>query len=141
MRFSLYASRSHPFIKENPRPLPAGLTPLPALQHLALDTHCPLGATTTPTLWHALLLERASPLYGSPLRSLSLRMAQRLLVGDPFIEALARAYAPTLSRLALYNCCAANSALGFVARTCRKLERLEVPVPTKDMVSSTFYVS
>lgn len=117
--------------------MPKGLNPLHSLRYLALDTHCPLGASITPTLWHALLIERASPLRGAPLRSLSLRMAQRLVVSDPFIDSLARAYAPTLNRLALYNCTAANSAFGSVAKNCRQLERLEVPVPIKDVVSTT----
>ncbi|KAH9947752.1 hypothetical protein B0H21DRAFT_691376 [Amylocystis lapponica] len=116
---------------ESPKPLPSSVPFLPRLANLAVDTHCALSPTSTPTLWNSIIALTRS--WSCPLRSITLRLSDKLLIGDVFIKDLLDAHATTLTHIALLNCALSLEGVRMMSKRCAELERFAISIPTKDV--------
>lgn len=108
------------------------------LSHLSLD--CRSGysgsptATNTSTVLSRLfsdILLASSP----PLRTLSVRLADRSLsIPDQWLDAVLCTYSGTLRSISLGKCIVSVEAVRKICDQCTSLERLEVPLPVKELV-------
>jgi hypothetical protein len=119
-------------------PLPATLSELPHLRHLAIDTHTVpivngLPNTSSPPLWPAMIAFTKS--WGSPLASITLRLSDKCSVAHPFIEDLLAAHSSTLEHIAIINVDVAWESVRAIAVKCTRLDRLAFHIPSKDVVS------
>ncbi|EIN14542.1 hypothetical protein PUNSTDRAFT_80994 [Punctularia strigosozonata HHB-11173 SS5] len=119
---------------ESPRSMSvssATVTSLPRLTHLALDTHCSLTPSTTPTLWAEIFSKVKE--WGCSLRSVQLKMSHQLQVGEPFLHEFLTAHGATLKQLAFINCGVTAESLRSICIHANTLEKLSIAVPVKDM--------
>ncbi|KAH9903462.1 hypothetical protein C8Q73DRAFT_799537 [Cubamyces lactineus] len=119
---------------ENSRPLPVHVTALPRLRHLALDSQCPpTPQPTMPAFWTRMIdLTRT---WSCPLKSLTLRLSDRVALGDGFVRDVVDAHHATLTHLALLNCALTKANVARVFRECTELERVVLSIPDKDVLA------
>ncbi|KAI0752686.1 hypothetical protein C8Q80DRAFT_1095778 [Daedaleopsis nitida] len=114
------------------RAIPIVISPLPLLRHLAIDTQCaPTPDNTTPTLWTTIL--NYTRMWSCPLKSLSLKLSEKITLGDHFVQSLVNGHKATLTHLALRNCTLSRESTMLVCRKCRELETLKLNVPVKEL--------
>ncbi|KAI0922795.1 hypothetical protein AcW1_002643 [Taiwanofungus camphoratus] len=116
---------------ESPRPLPSYVSPLPRLRHLTVDTHCTFSPSATPSLWTSLVTLTRS--WSCPLTSITLKLSEKLLVGDAFIKDVLDAHGATLMHLAFLNCALSLDSVRLICKRCKELERFAVSIPTKSI--------
>lgn len=109
---------------------------LPRLTHLTMDTHCALSPASTPPLWNSII--ELTRIWSCSLRSVTLRLSDKLLVGDEFIKALLDAHAPTLTHLTLLNCALGLASVRRISERCKQLERFAISFPGKEVVRPAF---
>ena len=72
----------------------------------------------------------------SPLRSLSIRLADKQLnIPDLWVEDMLKALGGTLQTVSFGNCVVGNESIRKICRMCPELDRLELAIPAKDIVS------
>lgn len=120
--------------QESPRSLPAYIHPLRRLKHLTVDTHCTLSPTVTPSLWNSIIALTRS--WSCPLSSITLKLSDKLPVGDSFIQELLDAHEATLTHVALLNCALPLESVRSICTRCADLERIAISIPIKDIVST-----
>ncbi|KAI0672343.1 hypothetical protein C8Q78DRAFT_1026491 [Trametes maxima] len=119
---------------ESSRPVPPVIAPLPRLRHLALDTQCaPTPTNSTPAFWATML--NLTRTWSCPLKSLSLRLSDRITLADSFITSLIDSHHATLNHLALLNVTLSKDAVAKICRKCTELERFALSLPAKDSLS------
>ncbi|CDO72104.1 hypothetical protein BN946_scf184962.g47 [Trametes cinnabarina] len=113
------------------RPLPVTIAPLPRLRHLALDTQtAPTPAPSAPAFWTTMIdLTRT---WSCPLKSLTLRLSDKLALGDAFVKNIVDSHYATLVHLALLNCALSKENVTTICRKCTELERIALSIPGKD---------
>lgn len=112
---------------------------LPSLRHITLDTHCAMAPTTIAALWTSLFAKFKS--WASPLASLTLKMSERLVLGDEFVEDLLGTHGKSLEVIKFINCTVSLDCLVFVCKRAVKLRILGITIPPKDdFVSSRFCI-
>ncbi|KZT63479.1 hypothetical protein DAEQUDRAFT_747827 [Daedalea quercina L-15889] len=105
----------------------SGITaPLRRLRHLTIDSHCSLSPTAMPGLWTSLIQQ--TRMWSSPLRSITLKLTDKLLIADSFIHQL-------LDSHTLLNCSLSLDSIRNICRRCPELERFAVSIPVKDIYS------
>ena len=104
--------------------------PLRSLRHLTIDSHCSVSPPNTPDIWHSLIQQ--TRIWGTSLRSITLKVTEKLVVSDGFINGLVRAHKGTLTHLALLNCTLPLESVQHICTRCTKLERFAVGIPAKD---------
>ncbi|KAI0772780.1 hypothetical protein BD413DRAFT_473522 [Trametes elegans] len=116
---------------ESSSPLPPVIAPLPRLRHLAVDTQAaPSPANTTPAFWTTVVdLTRT---WSCPLKSLTLRLSDRVTLSDAFIANVVDVHHATLTHLALLNCSLSKDSVARICRACTELERFALSLPAKD---------
>lgn len=63
---------------------------------------------------------------------------RKVMVGHPFIEQLLLAHAHTLREVSFIDASVAMESVLLICKSCIHLERLAVPIPLKEIVSSTY---
>jgi len=116
---------------ESPRPLPASLPSLSRLRNLTVDTHCSLTPSSTPTLWTSIIALTRS--WSCPLRSITLKLSEKLVVADAFVREILDAHHATLTHVALLNCGISIEGVRAICSRCHDLERLALSLPVKEM--------
>ncbi|OCH94622.1 hypothetical protein OBBRIDRAFT_810399 [Obba rivulosa] len=116
---------------ESPRPIPTGLPALSRLKNLTVDTHCSLTPSSTPNLWTSIIALTHS--WSCPLRSITLKLSEKLVVADSFVRDLLDAHEATLTHLALINCGISVEGVRSICSRCKDLKRLVVSIPVKEM--------
>ncbi|KAI9056392.1 hypothetical protein FKP32DRAFT_1599115 [Trametes sanguinea] len=116
------------------RPLPVQIAPLPRLRHLALDTQtAPTPAASAPAFWTTMIdLTRT---WSCPLKSLTLRLSDKVELGDAFVRNVVDSHHATLVHLALLNCKVTRENVKRICRKCTELERVALSIPDKDSMS------
>jgi len=111
-----------------------GITsPLRRLRHLTVDSHCSLSPTNTPGLWTSLIQQ--TRIWSCALRSITLKLTDKLLVEDGFIDELLNTHETTLTHIALLNCSLSLDSVRKICRRCSELERFAVSIPVRDIYS------
>ncbi|GBE89803.1 hypothetical protein SCP_1701280 [Sparassis crispa] len=118
---------------ESPRALPLTIGPLTKLRHLTVDTHCALAPSTTPTLWNSVITLTRT--WSCPLTSITLKLSDKLVVGDSFIKDLLNAHEATLTHVAFLNCQLSLDAVRMICARCSEMERFAVGIPAKEIWS------
>lgn len=59
----------------------------------------------------------------------------KILVGHLFIELLVQDHGLTLTQISFVDCGISMESVGYICGLCPSLERLELPIPLKDLVS------
>ncbi|RPD61711.1 hypothetical protein L226DRAFT_506817 [Lentinus tigrinus ALCF2SS1-7] len=114
------------------RSTPAVIAPLPLLRHLAIDTQCaPTPGNSAPTLWTTTI--NLTKMWSSPLKSLSLKLSDKVTLGDPFVKNLVEAHHATLTHLSLRNCLLSKESTTLICKKCTELETLKLTLSVKDM--------
>ncbi|OBZ76497.1 hypothetical protein A0H81_03167 [Grifola frondosa] len=116
---------------ESPRVLPTSISALHYLRHLTVDTHCTLTPSATPSLWTSIIALTRS--WSCSLKSLTLRLSDKLLLGDAFIKDVLDVHHATLTHLALLNCGLSLEGIRLICSRCTSLQRFAVSVPTKEI--------
>ncbi|GJE93472.1 F-box protein [Phanerochaete sordida] len=116
--------------------LPAVLPELPSLRHLAVDTHIApivngLPNSSSPSLWPAVVVQTKA--WGCALASITLRLSDKVALSHSFVQDLLDAHGATLEYIALINVDAAWESVRAIAVKAKKLERLAMHIPTKDV--------
>lgn len=62
----------------------------------------------------------------------------KIVAAKDFIEKLVKLHGSTLRILAFLDCAVSLESISTIIRSCTNLERLELPIPTKDIVSLLF---
>ncbi|KAH9854614.1 hypothetical protein C2E23DRAFT_817214 [Lenzites betulinus] len=116
---------------ESSRPLPLVISPLPRLRHLALDTqYIATTANQPPAFWTTMInLTRA---WSCPLKSLTLRLSDRITLSDSVIVNLVDSHHATLNHLAILNCTLTKESVARICGKCADLERFALSIPAKD---------
>ncbi|KAI0717881.1 hypothetical protein C8T65DRAFT_640254 [Cerioporus squamosus] len=113
------------------RSTPAVVAPLPMLRHLAIDTQCaPTPANSTPTLWTTFM--NLTKMWSCPLKSLSLKLSDKVTLGDPFVKNLVESHHATLVHLSLRNCNLSKESTKLICKKCTELETLKLALSVKD---------
>ncbi|TFK84998.1 hypothetical protein K466DRAFT_495592 [Polyporus arcularius HHB13444] len=113
------------------RSTPAVVAPLPMLRHLAIDTQCaPSPANSTPTLWTTLI--NLTKMWSCPLKSLSLKLSDKVALADPFVKNLVEAHHATLVHLSLRNCTLSKESTKLICKKCTELETLKLALSAKE---------
>ena len=113
--------------------MPGNISPLPHLHHLAIDTQCvPTPGSSVPTFWTTMVNLTRS--WSSPLRSLSFKISEKIVLGDAFVSNIVNSHRLTLVHLSLRNCSLSKESMSLVCRRCVELETLKLSLPGKDMV-------
>ncbi|KAI0356948.1 hypothetical protein OH77DRAFT_1495200 [Trametes cingulata] len=116
---------------DSSRPLPPVISPLPRLRHLALDTqYAPTPTVSTPALWTTMI--NLTRTWSCPLKSLTLRLSDKIAVADSFITNLVDSHHATLRHLAILNCTLTTDSVAKICRKCTELERFALSFPAKD---------
>ncbi|KDQ56702.1 hypothetical protein JAAARDRAFT_179330 [Jaapia argillacea MUCL 33604] len=121
---------------ESPRTLPP-LPPLLHLTRLSIDTHCTLSPPSIPPLYTA-LFALFSP---SPLSHLTLKLSDKLILADSFIDGLVERHGMRLKTLSLVGCVVGTESVMRIMRGCRGLDVLGITVPVKEMFPFTLALS
>lgn len=114
--------------------------PLRNLLHLSLD--CKSGLAGPPSAVHnnSLLSRFFSDILlasSPPLRTLSIRLADRSLsIPEQWLDAVLCTYGGTLRTVSFGQCLVSVEAITKICDKSTSLERLEVPLPVKELVSS-----
>lgn len=58
----------------------------------------------------------------------------KITVGNEFIEELVKLHGHTLRTLAFIDCGVSMESIATITESCPNMERLELPIPVKDMV-------
>ncbi|TFY63856.1 hypothetical protein EVJ58_g2997 [Rhodofomes roseus] len=109
------------------------ITPLRRLRHLTIDSHHSLSPTNTPGLWTSFI--QKTRMWSAPLRSITLRLTEKLVIADGFIDELLNAHDATLTHIALLNCSLSLESVRKICRRCAELERFAVSIPIRDIYS------
>lgn len=109
-----------------------GIATLSRLRHLTIDSHNSLSPTNTPGLWTSFI--RQTRIWSAPLRSITLRLTDKLVIADGFIDELLNAHDATLTHIALLNCSLSLESVRKICRRCAELERFAVCIPVRDIV-------
>ena len=72
--------------------------------------------------------------WSCPLKSVSLKMSDKITLGDGFVGNLVQSHGATLAHLSLRNCALSKESTTLICRKCVELETLKLSVPSKDMV-------
>jgi len=116
--------------------------PAPSLQHLkhlALDTRYSMMSSPTPQVLSSILEHIQSSVPG--LVSFMMRLPElKIVAAKDFIEKLVKLHGSTLRILAFLDCAVSLESISTIIRSCTNLERLELPIPTKDIVTFGSYV-
>lgn len=64
----------------------------------------------------------------------------KLIVGKDSIEELVELHGDTLRTLAFFDCVVSLDSILTIAESCINLERLELPIPTKELASLFSFV-
>ncbi|KAI0372450.1 hypothetical protein BV20DRAFT_1062018 [Pilatotrama ljubarskyi] len=116
---------------ESSRPLPPVIPPLSCLRHLALDAHyAPTPTTSTPTFWTTMIdLTRT---WSCPLKSLTLRLSDKIALADSFVTNLVDSHHATLSHLVILNCTLTDQSILKICQDCTELERIALSLTSKN---------
>ncbi len=121
------------FQESSSRSTPAVVAPLPMLRHLAIDTQCaPSPANSTPTIWTTLI--NLTKIWSCPLKSLSLKLSDKVALADPFVKNLVDAHHATLVHLSLRNCTLSKESTKLICKKCTELETLKLALSAKETV-------
>ncbi|KAJ8082159.1 hypothetical protein PM082_008006 [Marasmius tenuissimus] len=117
---------------------PLGSIPakLDHLKHLSVDTRISTISSPTPGVLSSILdyLRLSHP----PLSSFVMRLPDnKVLVGHSFVEQLVKDYALTLTQVSFVDCALGMESIVHICKTCPYLERLELPIPLKELISFT----
>ncbi|KAI8989173.1 hypothetical protein BD414DRAFT_536472 [Trametes punicea] len=114
--------------------IPITIAPLPRLRHLALDAQtAPTSSASAPAFWTTMLdLTRT---WSCPLKSLTLRLSDRVTLGDAFVRNFVNSHHATLVHLALLNCGLSKDNVTKICRKCTELERLALSIPGRDSMA------
>ncbi|OJT04176.1 hypothetical protein TRAPUB_5128 [Trametes pubescens] len=116
---------------ESSRSLPLVISPLPRLRHLALDTqHAPTPANNMPAFWTTMI--NLTRTWSCPLKSLTLRLSDRVSLGDAFVMNIIDSHHATLNHLAILNCTLSKESVEKICIQCTELERFALSIPAKD---------
>ena len=85
-----------------------------------------------PTFWTT-IIDRTRT-WSSPLKSLSLKVSDKIVLGDAFVTNIVNSHRLTLVHLSLRNCSLSRESMSLVCRRCAELETLKLGLPGKDMV-------
>ncbi|EEB91581.1 hypothetical protein MPER_10037 [Moniliophthora perniciosa FA553] len=105
------------------------------LKHLGLDTRYSTSSSPAPVVLSSILklLRLASP----ALTSFVLRVPEVKAVGRSFIEQLVKDYAQTLKQVSFLDCGIEMDSIVHICSNCESLERLELPIPLKELIVFT----
>lgn len=109
------------------------------LRHLALDTRYSLEPSPSPAILASVLshLKTSAP----ALLSFSIKLPERkVVVGDPFVKQLTELFGFSLKRLAFLDCGVSLESIAEICKSCPHLERLDIAIPMKEIVSSGFFL-
>ncbi|KAF5392671.1 hypothetical protein D9757_000886 [Collybiopsis confluens] len=119
---------------ESSSPLSKTAPSLPNLRHLALDTRYSMMSSPAPQVLASILnhLQSSAP----ALASFVLRLPEiKITVGKDFIEQLVKLHGSTLQTVAFIDCALSLDSILTITKSCICLERFELPIPLKDMIS------
>ncbi|KIM82866.1 hypothetical protein PILCRDRAFT_459480 [Piloderma croceum F 1598] len=122
-------------INDSSSPLTTPHPRLPNLVHLTLDSRLTLAPAppNSTSLLSRLLTDILLP-SSSPLRSLSIRLADRqLCIPDSWVEELLKACWGTLKRISFGNCVVGNDSVKNICARCPQLETLELAIPIREL--------
>lgn len=74
--------------------------------------------------------------WSCPLKSLTLRLSDRVSLGDSFVANIIDSHHATLNHLAILNCTLSKESVERICIQCTELERFALSIPAKDSVSS-----
>ncbi|KAF8587625.1 hypothetical protein K439DRAFT_1630508 [Ramaria rubella] len=97
------------------------------LQHLSVDTRCSFSPHSVPSLYNSIFTAFAA----SPLRSLTFKLSERMVVGDTFIQQIVDNHGATLVRLNAVNVDLTEHSIETICSGCDYLEQLSVVIPAK----------
>ncbi|ESK97833.1 hypothetical protein Moror_17262 [Moniliophthora roreri MCA 2997] len=105
------------------------------LRHLGLDTRYSTLSSPAPIVLSSILklLRSASP----ALTSFVMRVPEVKAVGRSFIEQLVKDYAQTLKQVSFLDCGIEMDSIVHICSNCELLERLELPIPLKELIVFT----
>ena len=103
------------------------------LRRITIDTRCTMTPAAVPNLWTSIFAMIKT--WTTPLTSLTLKMSERLVLGDTFVMDLIDTHGKTLEALKLINCSVSLECLMKVCKSCKNLRVLGVTIPPrKDLV-------
>ncbi|KAF8153001.1 hypothetical protein B0H34DRAFT_754140 [Crassisporium funariophilum] len=108
-------------------------SPLRHLRNLAVDTRCSATPSPSPAILIAILayLKFSS----SVLLSFTMRLPERkAVVDETFITRLLENHAHSLRRLSFLDCGVSQKSITEICKACLHLERLDVAIPSKDLM-------
>ncbi|KIK68230.1 hypothetical protein GYMLUDRAFT_68107 [Collybiopsis luxurians FD-317 M1] len=106
--------------------------PLQHLRHLALDARYSVMSSPAPQVLASILnhIQSSAP----SLVSFVMRLPEfKMTVGKDFIEHLVKLHGSTLQTMA-FNCGLSLDSITTISKTCTSLERLELPIPLKELM-------
>ena len=111
--------------------IPNGITaPLRRLRHLTVDSHCSIAPPATPDIWLSLIQQ--TRLWGTSLRSITLKVTETLVIPESFVNDIVRVHKATLTHLALLNCTLKVESIRHLCIRCKELERFAISIPAKN---------
>ncbi|KAJ3796561.1 hypothetical protein GGU11DRAFT_746014 [Lentinula aff. detonsa] len=119
---------------ESSSPLSQPPPSLQHLKHLALDARYSMMSSPAPQVLSSILshIQSSAP----ALLSLVMRLPEiKITVGDEFIEQLVELHGHTLQTLAFINCGVSMDCIMKISNSCLNMERLELPIPVKEITS------
>ncbi|KAG7095711.1 hypothetical protein E1B28_006425 [Marasmius oreades] len=106
------------------------------LKHLSIDTRLSMIASPTPEVLSS-ILDHLRPSH-PPLESFVMRLQDiKIIIGHSFIEQLVKDYAFTLAQVSFVECALEMESVIQLCHRCPHLERLELPIPLKELISFT----
>ncbi|CAL1710012.1 unnamed protein product [Somion occarium] len=113
---------------------PSDYEPLPHLRHLAVDIQCGTTSYFDGTSYASIFTLTRS--WGCTLHAITVKLSTSLAVGDSFMKALLRGHGSNLAHLSLINCMLLDDHFRRIVHRCKRIERLSVIIPHKNI--STF---
>ncbi|KAF9260733.1 hypothetical protein L218DRAFT_1051357 [Marasmius fiardii PR-910] len=109
---------------------------LPRLKHLSVDSRLSMIASPLPGALPS-ILDRLRPSH-PPLESFIMKFQDvKIIVGQGFIEQLVKDYAFTLTQMSFVECALGMESIIHICQRCPHLERLELPIPFKELIPFT----
>ncbi|PIL29000.1 hypothetical protein GSI_09047 [Ganoderma sinense ZZ0214-1] len=72
--------------------------------------------------------------WSCPLRSLSFKISEKIVLGDAFVSNIVNSHRLTLIHLSVRNCSLSKESMSLLCRKCVELETLKLSLPGKDML-------
>ncbi|KAL5497720.1 hypothetical protein ACEPAH_2651 [Sanghuangporus vaninii] len=116
---------------ENPAISSTAFGEVSKLQHLHLDTRNTFVPASVEALWCSIIAHTKA--CAASLMSLTLQLSDKLTLQQSTIEDIVNAHADTLTSLRFVKCGISMSSLRLICRRCKKLERLAIHIPMKEL--------